>query len=101
MSFTGVEGREEAATEETLAHHALSATHRLGYPFQVLPGAKTELNLDMIQEVKCVTVKNVKTFAGRLYEMIQLFLMNSRCRFWPSTFQSVPSWFCQALYCAP
>ena len=97
--FRPSQGREEPVTEKTLPHHALSTAHVLGYPFQVLTRAKTELSLDMIQEVKCVTVKNVKTCAGRLYEMIQLFLMNSRCRFWPSTFQSVPSCFCQTLYC--
>jgi hypothetical protein len=91
MSFTGVEGREEAATEETLAHHALSTAHALGYPFQVLTRAKSELKPNMIQEVKSVTVKNVKTCAGRRYEIIQLFLLHSRCCFWPSTFQSVPS----------
>jgi len=91
MSFARVQGREEPVTKETLAHHALSTAHILGYPFQVLPRAKTELNLDMIQEVKCVTVKNIKTFAGRLYEMIQLFLMNSRCCFCQYTNQPAAS----------
>jgi hypothetical protein len=58
MSFAGVQRREKAITEETLAHHALSAAHVLGYPFQVLARAETELNFDMIQEVKCVAVKH-------------------------------------------
>jgi hypothetical protein len=91
MSFARVQGREEPVTKETLAHHALSAAHILGYPFQVLTRAKAEFKLNMIQEVKSVTVKDVKTYTGRLYEIIQLFLMHSRCCFWPSTFQSVPS----------
>jgi len=91
MSFTGVEGREEAATEETLAHHALSAAHVLGRPSQVLTRAQSEFELNMIQKVKSVTVKDVKTCAGHLYEIIQLFLLHSRRCFWPSTFQSAPS----------
>jgi hypothetical protein len=91
MSFARVLRWEKAITEETLAHHALSTAHVLGYPFQVLTRAKSEFKLNMIQEVKSVTVKNVKTCAGRLYEIIQLFLLHSRCCFWPSTFQSAPS----------
>ena len=84
-------GKGKTITEETLPHHALSAAYVLGYPFQVLTRAKSEFKLNMIQEVKSVTVKNVKTCAGRLYEIIQLFLLHSRCCFWPSTFQSAPS----------
>jgi hypothetical protein len=91
MSFAGVQGRKEPATEKTLPHHALSAAHVLGYPFQVLARAKSEFKLNMIQEVKSVTVKSVKTCAGCLYEIIQLLLLHSRCCFWPSTFQSAPS----------
>jgi len=91
MSFARVLGRKKPITEETFSHHALSTAHVLGYPFQVLARAKSEFKLDMIQEVKSVTVKNVKTFAGRLYETIQLFLLYPRCCFWPSTFQSAPS----------
>jgi hypothetical protein len=91
MSLAGVKGREKAVTKETFSHHALSATDVLSYPFQVLARAKSELNFDMIQEVKSVTIKNVKTCAGCLYEIIQLFLLHSRCRFWPSTFQPAPS----------
>jgi hypothetical protein len=90
MSFTRVEGSEEAATEETLAHHALPAAHVLGYPFQVLTRAKSEFKFNMIQEVKSVTVKQVKTCAARLYQIIQLFLLHSRCCFWSSTLQSAP-----------
>jgi hypothetical protein len=91
MSFAGVEGREELVTEETLPHHVFSTAHVLAYPFQVLTRAKSEFKLNMIQEVKNVTVKNVKACAGRLYEIIQLFLLHSRCCFWPATFQSAPS----------
>jgi hypothetical protein len=87
MSFTRVQGREEAATEKTSSHHALSTAHVLGYPFQVLTRAKSEFKLNMIQEVKSVTVKNVKTSADRRYEIMQLLLLHSRCRSWPSTFQ--------------
>jgi hypothetical protein len=88
MSFARIERGKQLITEKTLAHHALSAACTLGYPFQVLARAKSEFKLNMIQEVKSVTVKNVKTCAGRLYEIIQLFLLHSRCCFWPSTFQS-------------
>jgi hypothetical protein len=91
MSLAGVQGREEAATEKTLPHHVLPAAHVLGYPFQVLTRAKSEFKLNMLQEVKSVTVKNLKACAGYLYEIIQLFLLHSRCCFWPSTFQSAPS----------
>jgi hypothetical protein len=91
MSFGGVQGREEMVTQKTLSHHALSTAHVLGYPFQVLTPAKSEFKLNMIQEVKSVTAKNVKTYAGCFYEIIQLFLVNSRCCFWPSTFQLAPS----------
>jgi hypothetical protein len=91
MSFARIERGKEPVTEKTLAHHALSTAHILGHPFQVLTRAKAEFKLNMIQEVKSVAVKNVKTCAGRLYEIIQLFLLNSRCCFWPSTFQSAPS----------
>jgi hypothetical protein len=66
MSFTRVEGSEEAATDETFPHHALSTTHVLGYPFQVLTRAKPEFKINMIQKVKSVTAKNVKTCAGCL-----------------------------------
>jgi hypothetical protein len=90
MSFTRVEGSEEAATEETFPHHALSA-YVLGYPFQVLPWAESAFKLNMLQEVKSVVVKSVKTYGGCLYETIQLFLLHSRCCFWPSTFQSPTS----------
>jgi hypothetical protein len=76
---------------ETLPHHALSTSYILGYPFQVLTWAKSEFKLNMLQEVKSVAVKNVKTCAGCFYEITQLFLLHSRCCFWPSTFQSVPS----------
>jgi len=91
MSFTRIERGEELVTEKTLTHHALSAAHVLGYPFQVLGRAKSEFKLNMIQEVKSVTVKSVKTCAGCLYEIIQLFLLHSRCCFWSSTFQSPTS----------
>jgi hypothetical protein len=91
MSFTRVEGSEEAATDETFPHHALSTTHVLGYPFQVLTRAEAKFKLNMIQEVKSVTVKDIETCTGRLYQIIQLFLLHSRCRFWPSAFQSAPT----------
>jgi hypothetical protein len=91
MSLAGVQGSEEAATEETFAHHALSTPHVLGYPFQVLTRAKSGFKLNMVQEMKSVTVKHVKTCAGHLYEIIQLFFLHSRRCFWPSTFQSAPS----------
>jgi hypothetical protein len=91
MSLAGVKGREEAVTKETFSHHALSPAHVLGYPFQVLARAKSEFKLNMIQKVKSVTVKNGKTFAGHLYQIIQLFLVNSRCCFRAPTFQSAPS----------
>jgi hypothetical protein len=90
MSFTRVEGRKESATEETLAHHALSTAHMLGYPFQVLTWAKSEFKLNVLQEVKSIAVKSVKTCAGFLYEIIQLFLLHSRRRFWSPAFQSAP-----------
>ena len=70
MSFAGVQRREEATTEKTFPHHALSTAHILGYPFQVLTRAKSEFKLNMIQEVKSVTVENVKTCTGCLYEII-------------------------------
>ena len=76
MSFARVQRREEPVAEETFAHHALSAAHILGCPFQVLTRAQSEFKLNMIQEVKSVTVKQVKTCAGRLYQIIQLFLMH-------------------------
>jgi len=88
MSFTRVQGREEAATEETSSHHALSAAYALGYPFQVLTWGKSKFKLNMLQELKSVAVKDVKTCAGGLYEIIQLFLLHPGCRSWPSAFQS-------------
>lgn len=91
MSFTRVKGREEAATQETFPHHAISAAHVLSYPLQVLTWGKSKFKLNMLQEVKSVTVKNVKTCAGGLYEIIQLFLLHPGCRSWPSAFQSAPS----------
>jgi hypothetical protein len=91
MSFARVLRWEKAITEETLPHHALSTAHILGYPFQVLTRAKSKFKLNMIQEVKSVAIKNIKTCAGRPYKIIELFLMNSRCGFWPSTFQSATS----------
>ena len=87
MSFARIERGKQLVTEETLAHHALSTAHVLGYPFQVLTRVKSEFKFNMIQEVKSVTVKNVKTSAGRRYEIMQLLLLHSRCRSWPSTFQ--------------
>jgi hypothetical protein len=90
MPLAGVRGREEPVTEKTLPHHVFSAAHVLGYPFQVLPRAQSEFKLNMIQEVKSVTVKDVKTSAGRLYQIIQLLLLHSRCCFWPPSFQSAP-----------
>jgi hypothetical protein len=91
MPFTGTSGGEKISTDKTFPYHALSAAYMLGYPFQVLTRGKSEFKLNMIQEVKSVAVKSVKTRAGRLYEIIQLFLLHSRCCFWPSTFQSAPS----------
>jgi len=91
MSFARIERGKQLVTEETLAHHALSAAHVLGRPSQVLRRAQSEFELNMIQKVKSVTVKDVKTCAGHLYEIIQLFLLHSRRCFWPSTFQSAPS----------
>src|SRR5438128_2108405 len=88
MSLTGVQGREEAATEETFTHHALSATHTLGYPSQVLTRAKTELNLDMVQEVKCIAIKHTEALAGHPYKVVNTFFVNSRCRSWTAAFQS-------------
>jgi hypothetical protein len=52
---------------------------------------ESEFKLNMTQEVKSVAVKNVKTCAGCLYEIIELFLLHSRCCFWPPAFQSAPS----------
>lgn len=79
MSFARIVGREQSATEETSSHHAFSATHTLGYPLHVLARAKREHKFDMIQEVKCVAAKKIKSFAGRLYKIVKLFLMNLRC----------------------
>jgi hypothetical protein len=91
MSFARIVGREQSVTEETSSHHAFSATHTLGYPLHVLARAKREHKFDMIQEVKCVAAKKIKSFAGRLYKIVKLFLMNLRCCSWASRFQSVPS----------
>jgi len=92
MSFTRVQGREEAATEETSSHNALSAAYALGYPFQVLTWGKSRFKLNMLQEVKSVAVKNVKTCAGGLYEIIQLFLLHPGCRSGPNI-QSQLTWY--------
>ena len=92
MSFARVLRWEKAITEETLPHHAISTAHVLGYPFQVLTRAKSEFKLNMIQEVKSVTVKNVKTCAGGLYEIIQLFLLYPGCRSGPNI-QSQLTWY--------
>ena len=92
MSFTRVQRREEAATEETSSHNALSAAYALGYPFQVLTWGKSRFKLNMLQEVKSVAVKNVKTCAGGLYEIIQLFLLHPGCRSGPNI-QSQLTWY--------
>jgi hypothetical protein len=91
MSFARIERGKQLVTEETLAHHALSTAHALRYPFQVLTRAETKFNLDMIQEVKSVATKTVRTRAGGLYEIIQLSLLHAGCCFWAATFQSVAS----------
>jgi hypothetical protein len=88
MSFPGVERRKEAATEETFSHHVLPAANTLGYPFQVLARTKTELNFDMIQEVKSVAVKHIEAFAGCHNKIVKLFLVNFRCCPWTAPFQS-------------
>jgi hypothetical protein len=88
MSFAGVQGREKPVTEETLAHHALSTAHVLGYPFQVLTRAKSEFKLNMIQEVKSVSVKYTEAFAGYPYKVVNTFFVNSWCRSWTAPFQS-------------
>ena len=79
MSFTRVEGSEEAATDETFPHHAPSAAHVLSYPFQVLARAKTELDFDMIQKMKRVAVKYTQAFAACRYKVVNAFFVNSRC----------------------
>jgi len=91
MSFARVQGREETVTEETLPHHALSTAHVMSYPLQVLTRAQAEFKLNVIQEVKSVAVKHTEAFAGCLYEIIQLFLMNSRWRPYHYTYKSVTS----------
>jgi hypothetical protein len=91
MPVSGIERRKNVLTQEAVPHHVFSTAHALGYPFHVLTRAKSEFKLNMVQEVKSVTVKNVKTCAGCLFEIIQLFLLHSRCRFWASTFQSPTS----------
>src|SRR6266540_2347456 len=75
-------------TEETFSDHALSPTYTLSYPFQVLTRAKTELNFDMIQEVKCIAVKHTQALAGCPYKVVKIFFVNSRCRSWTASFQS-------------
>ena len=88
MSFAGVQGREEAATEETLAHHVFSAAHELSRPVKVLPWAEPECDLDLVQEMKNIAVKRVETFAGCPYKIPDLFVVNSRRRSWAASFQT-------------
>ncbi len=86
MSFTRIEGREKITTEETLPHHAFPAANKFCRPSEILTWRKTELNLDMAQEVKCVAVKHTEALAGYPYKFVNTFFVNSRCRSWAAPF---------------
>src|SRR6266542_6312325 len=73
-------------TEETFSHHVLPAANKVCHPHKILTGGETELNLDMVQEVKCVAVKHTEALAGYPYEVVNTFFVNSRCRSWAAPF---------------
>ncbi len=99
MSFARIQGREKPVTEETFSHHVLPAANKFCHPHKILTGGETELNLDMVQEVKCVAVKHTEALAGYPYEVVNTFFVPESA--WPRTclissrISGVEKWYCE------
>jgi len=88
MPLAGFKRREHFSTQKTFTHHVFSATHELSCPLKVLPWAEPECDLDLVQEMKNVAAKWVETFAGCPYEILDLFVVDSRRCSWAASLQT-------------
>jgi len=91
MSFAGVQGREEPVTEETFSHHVLPAANKLCHPHEILTGRETELDVNVMKELKSVTAEGFEAVTGYFYKITHVALMNPRCCSRAAALQSVPS----------
>jgi hypothetical protein len=97
MSFAGIQRREEPVTEETFSHHVFSPANKFCHPRKILTRRETELHLNVMKNLKGVTIEKIGTVAGYFYEIAHVTLVNSwRCR-WTAAPQSVPRRSCKAL----
>ena len=68
MSFARVQGREEPITEQTFSHHVLPAANEFCHPYETLAGCETELNLDVMKNLKGATIETIGRVAGYFYD---------------------------------